>query len=182
MVVSQSLHLFQPRVILDESGQSLIEFVLMCPLLAAILLVLIRINTIIQVSIVNQQYARAQTHFLTFNSPVYPAITHRSRLIDQQSNRMIMGVSDNTITDEDEGADYAPEASVQMIARTAAQAKGKGPDHEEPKIRGYVRVRNTVALCTQMNVYNDKGHYAAIQLHEGVSPSAFAYCRSPLDE
>jgi hypothetical protein len=51
-----------------EAGQSLLEFLLMFPMLLALVIVLIRVNTAIQISIVNQQYARAQTFVLTSNA------------------------------------------------------------------------------------------------------------------
>ncbi len=43
-----------------ESGQSVLEFLLLIPLIVALTVLLVKMNAVIQVSIVNQQYARAQ--------------------------------------------------------------------------------------------------------------------------
>ncbi|MEO5970142.1 MAG: hypothetical protein ABIQ95_09460, partial [Bdellovibrionia bacterium] len=53
----------------NNEGQSVIEFIFMLPLLIGMSTLLVNINTAIQMGIVNQQYARFQTLFLTFNSP-----------------------------------------------------------------------------------------------------------------
>ena len=57
------------RLNLKEDGQSIVEFLVSLPLLVGLAVVLIRVNSAIQMSIVNQQYARAQTLNLTYNSP-----------------------------------------------------------------------------------------------------------------
>ncbi|MFZ9596757.1 MAG: hypothetical protein ACO3A2_11875 [Bdellovibrionia bacterium] len=117
---------------------------------------LTRINTAIQMSIVNQKYARAQALNLTANSPYYPAIKNptslnaddgpRGRLLSQRANQMILGVSDNIA-----GAstrEYVPIATEQMIVRKASLAK-RNPPGEEGNLRlDWVRIRNSVTLCT----------------------------------
>lgn len=182
MVVKAGLRITGKRV-RDDSGQSVLEFLFLLPMLIGLTVVLIRINSAIQVSIVNQQYARSQTLFLAFNSPVYPQSEYREKFFVQgQSNRMVIGVSDN-VQKEDE-AEYVPEATTQNIARNRRLSGGEGPAQSEPVKRGMVRVRSTVALCTPLNVIKEGGgsYVSASPMKETTPPSAFDYCRSPLDE
>jgi len=44
----------------SERGQSVLEFVFMLPILLGLIVIMVRSNTVIQMSIVNQKYARAQ--------------------------------------------------------------------------------------------------------------------------
>lgn len=127
-----------------EAGQSLIEFLLMLPLLIGMVIILIRVNTAIQISIVDQQYARAQALFLTFNSPFYPKLNIQQVLGQSKINQMMVGVSDNVAP---ESGSYSPTATVQRITRTLANVGSDSPK-EEPIQRGKVRIRNTVTLCT----------------------------------
>jgi len=83
----------------NEEGQSLLEFLLVLPVLLGLVALMTRVNTAIQASLVYQQYARAQTTFLTFNSPVYPSLRlQASELNGKNYNQMTIGVSDNLIT------------------------------------------------------------------------------------
>lgn len=129
----------------DEDGQSIFEFLLMLPVLVGLTVILIRINSAIQVSIVNQRYARAHTLFLTFNHAFYPRLGQKQKLANIASNQMVLGVSDNVAPDGDE--EYVPKASVQMIARNR-RVQGSEAPREEPNLRTNVRIRNTVTLCT----------------------------------
>ena len=144
----------------DQSGQSILEFMLMLPMMIGLVLILVRVNSAIQVSIVNQQYARAQAHWLAFNSPNFPQRLKAGKpsllinsFIDKPSNRMVIGVSENNASGGDD-AQYTPEATTQLVARSKAKA---GPDNTAPgddsfTERGTVRIRTTVAMCTQTNV------------------------------
>ncbi|MEO7164620.1 MAG: hypothetical protein ABI041_16990, partial [Bdellovibrionia bacterium] len=96
----------------------------------------------------------------TFNSPFYPATTAdggpgpRIRLINQRDNQMVLGVSDNV----DAGSeDYAPKATQQMIVRKRSLAPPNAPQDESATKMGWVRIRNSVTLCTQS--YFDKNGY-----------------------
>lgn len=159
----------------------------MLPLLVGLVVLLMRMNMAVQISIVNQQYARAQAHFLTFNSPVYPELRLRRHPGSRDflpTNRMILGVSENSPEEGDQR--YRPEATEQMVARSRGLAGRKPDPGEESRETGFVRVRNTVALCTQSNVVNIGGKIeplnATTVLEGRVKPSNFEYCRSPLDE
>src|SRR5688500_8394742 len=99
-------------VVKEETGQSILEFLMMLPMLIGFCIMLMRVNMAIQISIVNQQYARAQTLFLTFNSPHYPSLERQVQdLTPNSMNQMLLGVSDNVAV-----AGYTPKAPVQLIA------------------------------------------------------------------
>lgn len=110
--------------------------------------ILLRINSAIQMSIVNQQYARAQAMSLSLNSPNYPSLRFAPNFVANQINTMLIGVSDNVAT-----GSYIPKASVQTIARR--RGLGSQEEKREPNLRGDVRVRTTVSLCTQSWVLSD---------------------------
>jgi hypothetical protein len=173
----------------DESGQSILEFLLLLPMLLGLTVLVIRTNTAIQVSIANQQWARAQALFLTFNSPIYPSVASReSNFIQTGFNQMMIGVSDNIASSQ---GTYVPIATVQNIARKA-NAGGSDDAQTVPSARAKVRVRTTVSLCTQPNVVPAGSAFAALlplgggpqfaaQAKYNLSESTkFDYCRSPL--
>jgi len=135
----------------NEKGQSLLEFLIMLPLMLGLVALMTRVNTAIQASIVDQQYARAQTTWLTFNSPVYPVLRlQATELNGKNFNQMMIGVSDNLISSDSN----LPVASTTMIARNPAVASRANNDSQidGPTSRALVRIRNTVTLCTQGNV------------------------------
>jgi hypothetical protein len=137
---------FLTMVAENEEGQSIFEFMLMLPMLVGLSVILVRINSAIQSSIVNQKYARAQALFLTFNSAFYPRLEQQMSLINYGNNQMILGVSDNPAP-VGEG-EYLPKASTQLISRNKKMQASDAPK-EEPNLRANVRVRNSVTLCTQ---------------------------------
>lgn len=150
-------------VVSNEFGQSTIEFLLMFPVMVALVVFLVKVNSAIQVSIVNQQYARGQALFLTYNSPNYPEL----RLApSSQSDEVTMGISDNLAEDG-----YTPDATVVSIVRPARA--GELADDEragaEPGLRGRIRVRNSVTLCTGWD-------------QPLPTDGQFQYCRGDLNE
>jgi len=130
----------------NTEGQSLFEFLLLLPVLLSFSTILIRINTAIQVSIMNQQFTRDQLGLLTGNSAFYPALSKQRMLIQSSSNQMILGVSENQAVADDNGT-YSPEATTQWIGRGSAP-KTNDPPQEEPTLRGAVRIRNSITICT----------------------------------
>lgn len=158
----------------QEEGQSIIEFLLLLPLMVGLAMSLIWINTAIQISIVNQQYARAQTLFLAFNSPFYPEISRRSSLETSGINQMVIGVSDNP-TSSDGLDNIEPEATVQSIATKSASAGASDANREYPNLRARVRIRNTVTLCTGpiSLPFGNGGFVAYSGLKEGMNMNYF---------
>ena len=164
-----------PALLLGESGQSILEFLLMLPMLVGFTMILLKLNTAIQISIVDQQYARAQTFFLTLNSPYYPKLLIQSNLSGSSTDQMLVGVSNNQST-----AGYVPQATTQWVARTANAPGADNSPQSEPKRRANVRVRNTVTLCTQnLFIKNSQGQNVPIfdgttyNLTEGTSLDLF---------
>jgi hypothetical protein len=135
-----------------ERGQSLLEFLMMIPMMFGITVLLVRVNSAIQVSIVDQQYARAQATWVAFNSPNFPRMSLRVRELDQKGySQMTIGISDNQAptSDSSGGPTYVPKATVVNVARKK-NGGGSNADQEEPSARTQVRVRNTVTICTQV--------------------------------
>lgn len=147
-----------------EDGQSIFEFLLMLPMLLGITMILVKLNTAIQISIVNQQYARSQALFLAFNSAIYPSLVkQQQRLVPFGMNQLVVGVSDNAITDQSN----VPKATVQSIARSKKIQASDAPG-EEPSERALVRIRDTVTLCTPTVVLNTpQGAKAILPLQSG---------------
>lgn len=161
----------------NQRGQSLIEVVFLLPIIFGLFVVTAKINTAIQVAIVNQQYARAQALTLAQNSPYYPRRQQQLVMSTKNSNQLIMGVADQVLDEDDEGV---PKATVQVIARTRGLA-GSEPQEKEPESTYYVRMRNTVSLCTHsIVVKTENGYklYNADQVKENFNPAMFDYCRN----
>jgi len=134
------------KIIENNKGQSLFEFILLLPVLLGFSTILIRINTAIQISIVNQQFTRDQLGILINNSAFYPALSKQQILIQTGSNQMVLGVSENQAVADDNGT-YSPEATTQWVGRGSASKSNDSPQ-EEPSIRGSVRIRNSITICT----------------------------------
>jgi len=148
--IGQRVSATAPVVGKKNSGQSLVEFLIMLPIVVSLATLMVRVNTVIQVSIVNQKYARAQALFLAYNSPYYPELRLRKRMKELNSNELILGVSNKNAPLADSGQEYEPDP---IIVSIVSRGKPVGDDQSpEPAQRGRVRVRSTVTLCTQVNV------------------------------
>lgn len=170
-----------------QAGQSLLEFVLMLPVIFGLAKVIYRANMAIQQSIVNQQYARQQTLIITEHSPNYPpkfrmnrSPGSRQRLVDMKTNVLLVGVSENPF--KEATGDQDPEAPMQLIARSPAAAGGKGPAAEEPSQRSWVRIRTTVALCTPSVVINTENGIVEAGPMNVVSGESSMYCHNPYND
>ena len=172
-------------VVNSESGQSLLEFAFLLPVLVGMTVVLIRINTAIQISIVNQQYSRAQVLFAAFNSPFYPEAKYQADMVEKKMNQVVMGVSENTNQGGED--DYTPLASIQRITRSKT-IRGPNAPQSEPRERALVRVRNTVTLCapnyflTGQNLPTRKIDWGGgrVLAHNLLNSTRFDFCGSPL--
>jgi hypothetical protein len=170
--------------VLGERGQSVLEFVFMLPVLLGLVVVMVRSNTVIQMSIVNQKYARAQALWLTFNSPYYPRLSFRKstdkcnnfdpqdQFIANGYNRMVIGMAEKPVDEMDSKAT----ASVQAITRGGVPAPD-GPSQSEPIDRAKVRVRTTVALCTQTNAIITSQGICPVSAENISENTVFDFCR-----
>ncbi len=161
-----------------ESGQSVLEFLFMIPVLIGIVILLIRVNSAIQISIVNQKYARAQTTWLTFNSSVYPRLSWRDpadakSFVKLGYNRMEIGVSERPVRDTGGVA----VAQTQVIARDSQKAGADGGSQIEPETRGNVRVRTLVSLCTPTFSVKGTDGYAELNNSTMGEKTVFDLCR-----
>ncbi len=170
----------------------MVEFVLLMPLLLGLAILMIHVNTAIQISIVDQNYSRAQALFLTYNSPFYPEKSKQQTLMTFQMNQILVGVSGNLDSSGD--SSYSPEATVQNVARSPSNPRALQASNEaqsEPKAsRANVRIRNTVTLCTQnyqVGFNNPRGPFPVTPLMGYSAMSSIAsgsslasYCGSKL--
>lgn len=165
-----------------RSGQSLMEFVLILPVMAGLLFLMIRVSATIQVSIVNQKYARQRALELADNGANYPKLRFlRGNFIERRSNRMVVGVSEET-TDVSSGGSSEIVATAPTLPITSRkQLPGSNENQTEPDARSIVRVRNTVELCTPYRVAQS-GTGGAVELRsESLAESTaanVAFCRS----
>lgn len=148
--VERKKHLSQ----MGSQGQSTLELLLLLPMVLGVVMLLIRVNTVIQISIVDQKYAREQALFIAGNAADYPmrpaVVTTLAGNGSSYSNQLVMGVSENTPTGSN-GSDADLEtnntlASTFNIGR-ASNNLGNGGTQVEPAMRTSVRVRNTVNMC-----------------------------------
>jgi hypothetical protein len=166
----------------EESGQALLEFLLLLPFMIGLSIVLVRANTVVQMSIVNQQYARSQTlNFLSQNSPYYPSNRLQASLLAKKTNQMVVGVSENNTATEDDAGAYVPLASTYRITRQK-DANANDTAQESDK-RSLVRVRNTISMCTQPIVAKIDGQVVKFtgDVKEIKNPTAFLYCTSQVE-
>lgn len=140
----------------DKRGQSLLEVMLLIPFLFGFVGILYKVNMAVQMSINNSQYARAQIYVLAANSPEYPRLGLRMspEMFGQNGqDRMVLGVSDPEAlsTSSGQSGKIEPMPQIQDIARNKTTVTGSS-DRGEVKNRTKIRVRNTAAICTQLNV------------------------------
>jgi hypothetical protein len=164
----------------NDDGQSVLEFLFMLPIMVGITMMMVRVNSAIQISIVNQKYARAQALFLTYHSPIFPALRFQLSSQVLQSNQVIMGVADN-IPDSDSLDGYIPKPSKQILVRPNSSVPFvENPNEQESRLRAEVRVKTTVALCSQNNVVSINGEFKAAITENMVENVGFSFCRSQL--
>lgn len=160
MVVSRQDY----NILSNEVGQSLLEFALVLPVVIGLAVVMVRVSSAIQVSIVNQKYSRMQALWYTFNHTYFPPQRGegflQSNFIEPKYNRMTIGVSEEPL-DASAGVTKAS-ATIQSIRRdkTKIVSGDNNNAQEEPAQRSQVRVRTTVSICTAPFVVDGSGAYA----------------------
>ncbi|NDD92001.1 pilus assembly protein [bacterium] len=166
-----------------RSGQSLVEFVLILPLIVGMLILLIRVNSAIQVSIVNQKYSRQRLFELSANNANYPSVKRiRTTLQDRKDNRVVIGVSQEATGTSSNVEALAP---TQWITRSKKAAAGASNEaQKEPAKRAEVRIRNTVEMCTPNLFAERSGSSSQILVQEGLDDGTFrrlTFCRGGQD-
>ena len=143
---------------LNEKGQSILEVVFMFPVLLLFVSLLYRMNMATLMSINNVQYARSQMLVLAANSPEYPRLEFRASLfVPRQQDRMLIGVSDPSalVSANNNNTDIEPIPQIQKVGRKNPTVKGSEARGEAANRTG-IRVRNTTAICTQLNSTDSK--------------------------
>ena len=136
-------------------GQSLLEVIFVLPFLFIFVVVLFKLNLAIQAAINNTQYSRSQMFSLAANSTDYPRLEFRLRkgtgFISQQQDMMILGVSDpSAIQAATDSGTMDPIPQTQTLDKTGKNIIGSNDKGEQSK-RNEIRIRNTAAMCTQIN-------------------------------
>lgn len=167
------------KALSNESGQSMIEFVLAAPLLLIVTIALVRVSVATQMSIVDQKYARSQALFITYNSSVFPRYNdYRLGFFEKQGiNQMIIGVQEESMPEADADADEDNQQKASTYNITRRKMTDDGSAQEEPeKGRALVRIRNTVSLCTQVNAFRGGSGYSIL------SPEGMTSLTNPGDQ
>lgn len=171
-----------------EEGQSVLEFLYLLPLLVALTMLMIRVNTAIQMDIVNEQWVREMALYISGNGANYP---RRPGIIDQLAplgyNQLVIGMASTYVSSSDgegDGSNGAVDAPVYNIA--GSKILGSDAPQEEPDNRSRIRIRSTVTLCLPLitvgssPVFNNSSGTLAYNLPD--SPAAYAnvFCQSQL--
>jgi hypothetical protein len=143
--------------IMNREGQSILEIVIVIPFLFILVGLLFRMNLGVQMAINNLQYARSQLFILTANSPEYPRLEFRHDIENNYpaafskklQDVMVLGVSDPKALEEATGSMLPAKPQKQQIVRKGVS--GGSDDAGEGQKRTTIRVRETAAICTQLN-------------------------------
>ena len=131
----------------NRRGQSVLEFLLVTPILFGMTMLMIRVNSVTQMAIVNQRYAREQLMFIAGNGADYP---RRPSMVSEYAtnggNVLTIGVSDTPPPSGDTETESIIPATTYSIARTPASPQGDNST-KEPTQRTNIRIRNTVSIC-----------------------------------
>jgi hypothetical protein len=163
------------------SGQSMLEFLITLPLMVGLAMLMIRVNTVIQMGIVNQQYARAQTLYLAENGANYPQrMDITASLATHKYNQLVVGVSDNQ---QINGGDVSPVTATTYKIVPSTTTGYNDNARTEANQRGNLRVRTSVTLClpTIAAITSTPANPGALFVVSGDSPQQFNFCSAPQD-
>lgn len=130
---------------LDESGQALIEFILLIPIVLMFVWYLVHVNLAINKSIVGQKHARSQLFLKMFNHRSGPMFSEFSQ---SKRSHFYIGVSNKVVAGE-----VRPEAPTEMlgVGPNPKLQKDMNDEPGEPAVntqRQRVRVRTVFGICT----------------------------------
>jgi hypothetical protein len=155
---------------LNQRGQSLIESLVLYPLVIGLLVLTIFVFQPIQTSIVSQRYVRAQLFQKTYNSCFYPNYRQANgqsstRDIIAGGNQIIMGMNAKVIPPDTPLV--TPVQPVTSIGLTSRQ-------YQQP-----VHIRSTATLCTA-NFTSTVGDISGLHYDSNVcSPGQANYQQEP---
>lgn len=137
------------NLINNQKGQSLFEFVILLPIMITILGLQYKGNTLSQISINNQKYARAQTLYLAFNSPYFP-----ERRFDGNGNVFFNDVTllelgmSNKVINQQSGNDIPTETKYPLLRAGETEFGNPGSPEGRNKQTGTPVIRTNVAICS----------------------------------
>jgi hypothetical protein len=140
----------------SEDGQSILEVIIVLPFLFLFVGFLFKLNLAMQVSINNTQFSHSQVFVLTANSPEYPRLYFTqlkpgSSFKAAGQDMMVLGTADPTSLESSADPNSIdPVPQIQNVARNKSVKGGSEDSGEQPK-RLDIRIRNTAAICTQLN-------------------------------
>lgn len=177
----------------NRHGQGVVEFLFVLPVILLMSMFLVRTNTVIQMSIVNQKYARAQNLFLTYNSAEYPDLARRVAQPNKEHQTVL--VASNPAPRDGAGGegrvffastfkikpgkggyfesfkrDSGPDSGAERGIAGRAEGEDAEGQRDIVRERTFVRVRNTVTLCTPWNTTLNPSQNM---------PQTINYCRGP---
>ncbi len=153
----------------DQTGQAVLETVILLPAFFIVVAVLYKVNIAAQVSINYVQAARSQLFTFLENSSEYPRLAYRHTAYNPTLalgkngyNQLLLGVSSKEGVQESDLGDSTeifPIPEEVSILRKGATKKGND-GVGEVKERSELRIRTTVAICTPINsIKNAQGTY-----------------------
>ncbi len=137
-----------PKLIKNERGQALLEFVLMLPMVMAFFWYTLKVNVAVNKSIVAQTHLRSQLFLKLLNHRDYPVTDEYQ---SNPSNRSVyyMGVSDNVTTNT---RAFSPAPIVKLGIGTKPKVfpgtRDEAGEAESDWLRQNVRIRSAFGICT----------------------------------
>lgn len=140
------------KIARDEGGQSMIEFIMLIPLIMAFVWYLVHVNMAINKSIVGQKHARSQLFLKLYNHRSGPVANEFGR---SERSHFYVGVSASPT-----GASNTAVAPIESLGigmnPTPNTAANDDPGDAEPgSLRQRVRVRTAFGICTHRKRLKD---------------------------
>jgi hypothetical protein len=160
-----------------ESGQSMIEFAFLVPLVIALLMIMIQVEMAISGAIVNQKYSRAQLHFLSFNARWYPEYRpFMPRNNGGVMRRFWVGVEDSLDHTNVNRAPVAQTFKIGVKKPAGDDAAGDAILNDPKQGRQNVRIRVTAFICTPVPGFKADTPFSVGQMPEEAFLSYPRYC------
>lgn len=159
----------------QRRGQTLLEFLIVLPLILVFIKITLKVNAASQISINNQKALHSKILDLASNSPFFPRIAnHEVSFVKKNRNFMTIGMVAGPFDDANPATQIAP---IHEISRDPATQAIKGPPGQEARSTTGVRVRTSAGMCPQVIAINVNGrwdHYSHLTVSDKTQP--FPFC------
>ncbi len=138
----------------DQSGQAMIEFLLIMPVLLSFLWYMVHVNSAINKSEVGQVHARSQLFLKMFNHKAGPL---KSEQDDTVRSSSYIGVAGTVIGTQATGLFAAPIETL-GVGANPKKLDFANDDVGEAKVGSFrqnIRIRTVVGICTERKVLKD---------------------------